>query len=200
MSLNTYDGLKASVANWLNRTDLATEIPDFIELAEERLINDVRASVLEKTTTVTSVSATGETDVPSDFVELKNVFYNQKPLSRITLTELKSYQATAGTPVYFSRDTTKFVLFPTPTMSGTDALIFIYYKSIIPLSSSNTTNEILQLSPQAYLYATLVAAANFLGSDSSRWESGYQSALSRIIMQERSAEFSGSTPQISNGY
>ena len=41
MSLANYDGLKASVANWLNRTDLLTEIPDFIELAENRIFHGV---------------------------------------------------------------------------------------------------------------------------------------------------------------
>ena len=48
MSMTTYDGLKASIANWLNRTDLATEIPDFIELAENRIFHEVRVPTNEK--------------------------------------------------------------------------------------------------------------------------------------------------------
>ena len=35
MALNTYTGLKSSIANWLNRSDLTTEISeDFVTLAE----------------------------------------------------------------------------------------------------------------------------------------------------------------------
>ena len=33
MALTTYTELKASVADWLNRTDLTNVIPDFISLA-----------------------------------------------------------------------------------------------------------------------------------------------------------------------
>src|SRR6476646_5446485 len=33
----SYDGLKASVADFLNRTDLASAIPDFIRLAEAQM-------------------------------------------------------------------------------------------------------------------------------------------------------------------
>ena len=36
MALTTYTELKASLANWLNRSDLTTEIADdFIKLAED---------------------------------------------------------------------------------------------------------------------------------------------------------------------
>ena len=34
MALNNYANLKTSIANWLGRTDLVNDIPDFITLAE----------------------------------------------------------------------------------------------------------------------------------------------------------------------
>jgi len=34
MALTTYTELKASIADWLNRSDLTAAIPDFISLAE----------------------------------------------------------------------------------------------------------------------------------------------------------------------
>ena len=34
MALSTYDELKASIADFLNRDDLTSVIPDFIKLAE----------------------------------------------------------------------------------------------------------------------------------------------------------------------
>ena len=49
MSLANYSGLKASVANWLNRTDLTAEIVDFIELAENRISHELRIPAMEKT-------------------------------------------------------------------------------------------------------------------------------------------------------
>ena len=42
MALTTYTELKASIADFLNRDDLTTVIPDFITLAESQINRDVR--------------------------------------------------------------------------------------------------------------------------------------------------------------
>ena len=199
MSLTTYEGLKSSLANWLNRTDLTTEIPDFISLAEDRLSQEVRVPTIEKTIAVV-LDANGAVTIPPDFLELKYAFYNENPLERVSLTELRSSLITSGDPVIFAREARKFVFQPIPTMTATDRLIFIYYKNVPVLSALNPTNELLEMGPQLYLYGSLVEASNFLGSDPSRWETSYQSALSRLLLHARTAEFAGSTPQISSGY
>jgi len=199
MSLTTYDGLQASIANWLNRTDLTSEIPDFIALAEDRLSQEVRVPTTEKTAAVI-LDANGAVTIPADFLELKYAFYNENPLERVSLTELRGYVKTSGDPVIFAREARQFVFQPIPTMTATDRLIFIYYKDVPDLSALNPTNELLEMAPQLYLYSSLVEASNFLGSDPSRWETSYQSALSRLLLHARSAEFAGSTPQISSGY
>ncbi|MFQ3255704.1 MAG: hypothetical protein ACI9W7_000162 [Porticoccaceae bacterium] len=199
MSLTTYDGLKASIANWLNRTDLTSEIPDFIALAEDRLSQEVRVPTIEKTAAVI-LDANGAVTIPADFLELKYAFYNENPLERVSLTELRGYVKTSGDPVIFAREARQFVFQPIPTMTATDRLIFIYYKDVPALSALAPTNELLEMAPQLYLYSSLVEASNFLGSDPSRWETSYQSALSRLLLHARSAEFAGSTPQISSGY
>ena len=36
MALNSYSALKTSIANWLNRSDLTSEIEDFIVLNRKR--------------------------------------------------------------------------------------------------------------------------------------------------------------------
>ena len=199
MSLNTYDGLKASIANWLNRTDLATEIPDFIALAEDRLSQEVRVPTIEKTISIT-LDTNGAFDIPADFLELKYAFYNDNPLQRVSLNELRDFASTSGSPDIFAREARKFIFQPIPTMTATDKLNLIYYKNVPVLSTLNPTNELLEMAPQLYLYGSLVEASNFLGSDPSRWETSYQSALSRLLLHARTAEFAGSTPQISSGY
>ena len=42
MALTTYTELKASVADWLNRTDLTSAIPDFITLAESKFKTELK--------------------------------------------------------------------------------------------------------------------------------------------------------------
>ena len=199
MSLTTYEGLKASLANWLNRSDLTTEIPDFISLAEDRLSQEVRIPTIEKTISIT-LDSNGAFDIPADFLELKYAFYNNNPLQRVSLNELRDFASTSGSPEIFAREVRKFIFQPIPTMTATDKLNLIYYKNVPVLSALNPTNELLEMGPQLYLYGSLVEASNFLGSDPSRWETSYQSALSRLLLHARSAEFAGSTPQISSGY
>ena len=42
MALNNYSDLKTTVANYLARSDLTSVIPDFIQLAEQRLRRELR--------------------------------------------------------------------------------------------------------------------------------------------------------------
>ena len=73
MSISNYTELKTSVANWLNRTDLTAEIPDFIELAENRIFHELRVPTNEKTIILT-VNTEGYATLPSDFLEVKDIF------------------------------------------------------------------------------------------------------------------------------
>lgn len=199
MSLSNYDGLKASIANWLNRDDLTNEIPDFIELAENRIFHEVRIPTNEKTVLLT-LSTDGYATLPSDFLEVKDVFWNYQPLKRVSLTELHSYVTRSGAPDYFARETYRLKFFPTPTVVASDEMRMIYYYDVGRLTSTSTTNVMLSTAPELYLYGSLVEAANFLGSDPSKWEVGYQSAYSRLVKHTREAETAGSTPQVNSGY
>jgi hypothetical protein len=42
MALTTYTELKSSLADWLNRSDLTSVIPDFISLAEAQMERQLR--------------------------------------------------------------------------------------------------------------------------------------------------------------
>jgi hypothetical protein len=200
MSLTTYDGLKLSVADWLNREDITSIIPDFIELAENRIFHELRAPINEKTSDLT-LGADGYATIPSDYLEVKDLFWNYDPLSRVSLTQLHSFIERAGVaPEVFAREQSKFIVYPNPTQVVGDTLRIIYYFTPEHLSSSVTTNSIFQTAPELYLYATLVEAANYLGSDSSRWEGAYQSAMGRALQHAKTSEYSGASSQVQLGY
>jgi len=88
MALSTYIELQASVASWLNRTDLGTEIVDFIALAESKMnhgiaINDresVRLRVDEMKVSTTYLLGTTDDSVerpvfpiPAGMLELEEI-------------------------------------------------------------------------------------------------------------------------------
>ena len=53
MALTTYTELKASIADWLNRSDLTAAIADFISLAEAQIERTLRTRQMLTRTTLT---------------------------------------------------------------------------------------------------------------------------------------------------
>jgi hypothetical protein len=200
MSLSTYDGLKVSVADWLNREDLTSVIPDFIELAENRIFHELRAPINEKTADLT-LGSDGYATIPSDYLEVKDLFWNYNPLSRVSLTQIHSYVERTGVdPEVYAREQSKLLVYPNPTQVAGDTLRIIYYFTPENLSASSSTNAIFQTAPELYLYGTLVEAANYLGGDNSRWEGAYQMAMGRALQHAKTSEYSGATSQVQSGY
>jgi hypothetical protein len=200
MSLSTYDGLKVSIADWLNREDLTSVIPDFIELAENRIFHELRSPVNEKTILLT-LGSDGYATLPSDFLEAKDVFWNYDSLQRVSLTQLHNYVSRAGSsPEVFARETYRFRFFPVPTVGESDELRMIYFYDPGRLTSGATSNVVFAAAPELYLYATLAEAAQYLGSDGARWEGGYQNAFGRLMQHAKTAEYAGATATVQAGY
>ena len=76
MALATYSDLKTSIANWLNRTDLTSEISDdFIILTEADLNSKLR---VRKMITSTSITIDSETEsIPADFLQIRDFFITE---------------------------------------------------------------------------------------------------------------------------
>ena len=53
MSVSNYGELKTAVANWLERSDLTSRIPEFIAFGEDRIGTDLRVRAMETSADVT---------------------------------------------------------------------------------------------------------------------------------------------------
>lgn len=202
MSLTTYSGLKSAIADWLNRTDLTNQIPYFIELAENRINHELRIPTMEKTILL-DLNTEGYATIPSDFLEVKDIFLNYDPLTRVSLSELHRYENREGPAEVFARETYRLRFYPVPDMGASDEMRMIYYHDVGRLSDTDTTNALLSTAPELYLFGSLSEAADFLGSDPTMkqsWEERYQMAVGRLVAHARSAEFAGSTAIVANGY
>ena len=82
MALSTYTEVKAAVANWLNRSDLTTEIgDDFIKLVEAEYNSKLRIKAM--LTSDAAFSIDDETvAVPTGFLQVRD-FYIVQGLSLI---------------------------------------------------------------------------------------------------------------------
>jgi hypothetical protein len=84
MSLATYSDLKTTVANYLARTDLTTQIPDFIRFAELRLRRELRIRQMLKSVTTSTVSGDATVEVPSDFLEIRDFVVMTNPIQPLS--------------------------------------------------------------------------------------------------------------------
>ena len=73
MALSTFSDLKASVADWLARSDLTAQIPDFIRLAEVRINGNLRIQPMIARSSVPTVISQGDVDFPSGLLEVMRI-------------------------------------------------------------------------------------------------------------------------------
>jgi hypothetical protein len=203
MALTNYTTLKASIANWLNRSDLTSEIADdFIVLAEADFNSKLR---VRKMITQSSFTIDSETEVlPTDFLQVRDFFIlsgNTKvPLRYMSPSQMDQVKGTSttGLPNSYTILGDNFRFSPKP--DGTYTGIVNYYKKFDSLSSSNASNYILTDHPAIYLYGSLFHAANFLGGYSPQqvqsWQQMFATAMERLEQNDREDQFSGSPLQV----
>ncbi len=204
MALSNYTELQSSVANWLNRSDLTTEITgDFIVLTEKDFNSKLRIRKMVESDSSFSINA--ETvALPSGFLQVRDLFIlsggTKYALTYMTPPQMDQIKgsSTSGMPVAYTIIGDNFRFAPTPDSTYTGTLN--YYKSFDALSDSNTTNYILTNHPAIYLYGSLYHAANFLGGVEparlQQWQGMYTTALERLERNDREDQFSGSPLQI----
>ena len=203
MALTNYTTLKASIANWLNRSDLTDEIADdFIVLTEADFNSKLRVRKMIAQSTITIDSETES--IPTDFLQVRDFYIlsgsTKYPLRYMTPSQMDQTKGTSttGIPQAYTilGDTFRFMPKPDATYTG----YVNYYKKFTALSDSNTTNFILTNHPAIYLYGSLFHAANFLGGYNPQqvqtWQQMYATALERLELNDREDQFSGSPLQI----
>ena len=167
MSITTYAELQSSIADWLLRDDLTSVIPTFISLAEAKFNRRIRDYRMVK-------RATAEVDtayfaIPSDWQENIRFQLNTSPITTLEYVtpdqaaEEKRLYNTSGRPAFFTMIGDQFQIVPAPD-STYDAEL-TYYATIPALSGSNTSNWLLSVAPDIYLYGALMEAAPYLDDD-----------------------------------
>lgn len=195
MALTSYNELKTSIADWLNRDDLTAVIPDFISLAEAQL--ERRLPVERMVKRANATIDTPFSAVPSDFVAAKSLVLTStapiQPLEFLSEDELdakKYVYRTTGKPLYFTVVGTQFEVLPAPDTEYTAELTYV--ATLAKLSVSNTTNWILQRHPDVYLYGSLMQAAPYLRDDDrvQMWGPMYLQAIEDMLVQDSRAAVS----------
>jgi hypothetical protein len=169
--ITDYASLQATVALWLNRSDLTSVIPNFIQNAEAYFM---RMDNIRTRATVQLTVDAQDIALPADCAQILSISHVGGtyfgPIDFVTADEAARRMASfgwgdqTGVPrcAFISAEGTVRFL-PAPDVTYT--LSLQYMAKLSPLSNSNTVNWLLQNHPDLYLYGTLLESAPYLKND-----------------------------------
>lgn len=204
MSISTYSELKTAVANFLARTDLTDQIPNFIQLAEARLSRELETRDQEKRATATLTSGDEFIALPTDMREIREIKLNANPnvvLEYKSPTALDTtYTGASGKPLAYSIVGGELKVRPIPDDSYTAEIIYI--GSLSALSDTNTTNVMLTRHPDAYLSGSLVEAYTYLMDEqrASTYDAKFTRSIEEIRKDEQRSHYGTGALHISSIY
>lgn len=190
MSITTYSELKSAVANWANRTDLTSRIPEFIALAETDM--QVRCKNVEFESTGNITITDGAGSVPSGFVGMRSVYWDgddDQELKYITPSQYAAWSYMEGVPRYYTLTGSSIKVLP--ASSGT--VVATYNARFTPLSDSAPTNALLTNYHDAYLHGSLMQLSVYIkDTQGIETHSGlFEAAIGRVKTDNNQRKFAG---------
>lgn len=201
----TYAGLQASIAQWIDRTDLTAVIPDFISLFELQANQEraIRTLNNKTSTTLTTVAGQNYVSLPSDYLSVESlVNISRSPVDVVepfgTGAELyasfPSAISSQQAPKGYLPLAGKLELGPVPDAAYT---LRLYYYQKVPALATYGSNWLLTNYPNLYLFGSLVAAEAYLGSDPriQTWGTMYDNFLQKLEGSTERAMYGGAALQ-----
>lgn len=159
MAINTLALLKQAIGNWSHRTDISDVIDNFIELAE----NEIDKRLMLRSN---ELRATATMSTSSRFLELPTRYLKMRRLSLINGTlnyeieqkapEAMQIENAAGRPrIYTITSQLEFDRVP----DSAYILEMSYFSRLEPLTTSNTSNDVLTNYPDLYMWGALAQLA-----------------------------------------
>jgi hypothetical protein len=196
MSFTSYSELQTTIAGYLARTDLTTQIPDFIRLAELRLRRDLRIRQMLKSVTTATVASDSTVELPSDFLEVRDFVVVGNPVRPLNYYSPSAFNRNTrtweiGKPIDYTVLANDFQLAPIPDTVYT--LKMFYFAAPVFLSDSNSSNAFLANTPDALLYGALLEAAPYLMDDAriNTWGTMFDRAMASITRSDEQGQYSG---------
>ena len=203
MAISTYSELKTAVANWINRDDLTTRIPDFIVLAEAQFNRELRIRGMEGRYTADTVADQRNYALPGGYIQMRNFQLNTSPIGALTYVTPEMYDrlwggSTAGTPQMYTIVANDIQLGPVPASAIEMEMDF--YKDFDALSDTVASNWVLDNAPDVYLYGSLLNAEPFLMNDEriAVWSAFFENAIKNINSADARDRHSGSAMRVRN--
>ena len=194
MAFTSYTTLKDTIADYLARDDLTTQIPDFITLAEKRLQRELRIRPMLKVANASMVAGDKTVSLPEDFLAMKDLFINASPVHSLQFLVPSTFFANSrstdrGLPVHYTLIGDEFQFAPSPDSAY--QLEMVYYHKPDFLSATNPSNLFLSECPDLLLYGALAEAEPYLMNDErlNTWSSLYDRGLASLRASDDDSEY-----------
>lgn len=192
----TFTTLQADIVAELERSDLTTQILDFIDAGERRIAQELRPRGFE--TFITSTMTIGDEIITQPVRVISYMAFHiltdsagtatgtqRREVYRRTYDFLRAYapdRTVTGKPRFYAdMGADNLIVAPSPVAAYVFELA--YYQRLQPLDAGNATNWLTENAPQLLLYASLLESAPYLRDDDriatwqglyDRWASGLQ--------------------------
>jgi hypothetical protein len=188
--ITNYATLQTAIADTLAKSDLAGDIPNFIQYTENKLYRELNLRNEETQMSISVSSGTGT--VPTDFKALKHAYVDESPRKMLTWLPIEQLyrkyptRTGANTPLFISRDGVNFEFGPFPkdfTLSG------VYYAKQDNLHTTDGSWYV-QNAPELLFYGALLEASPFIKDDKRIpvWRELFNEAKRTVEVEQRNAE------------
>jgi len=196
MAITSYSDLQTTIAGYLARSDLSSQIPDFIRLAEIRLRRDLRIRQMLKTVTTSTTAGDATVELPNDFLEVRDFVIAGNPVQPLNYASPSAFNRNSrtwetGKPLDYTILANEFQLAPYP--DGVYTAKLLYFAAPEFLSDTNTSNVFLANTPDALLYGALIEAEPWLMNDAriNTWSVMFDRAISSVTRSDQQGQYSG---------
>jgi len=204
MSIANYAELKTAVANFMARSDLTNQIPDFITMAESRMSRELETREQEKRSQATLVAGDEYILLPNDFREVREVKINASPTRVLTYyspSALDSMYSSngQGMPEGYSIVGLELKMRPIPDAAYTQEIVYI---GSLPNISNTTTPILFTRSPDLYLYGALAEGYAYLLDEAraAQYDQKFTRILEEIKVDEQRSHYGTGSLQIKSAY
>ena len=209
--ISTYDELKTAIAAWLARSDLTSNLDDFIDLCESRISYGGTAPFESEPLRILGTEQANEditissqtTALPTGFLEARSLYLDTSIKTdldylapdRFWLSDIAASN-NASTPSIYTIQGNNLIVAPAPDETYTGKIS--YFKKLDPLDGTNTTNWVITNYPNIYLYGSLFEGTLYIKDyeEADRWFALYKSAIDGVNDQDRTTRHSGSNLRV----
>lgn len=188
----TFQEIKTLVRGYINRTDLTEDFLEAsINMGVQKVQRTLRLPFMESINSYTLNTESPTLAVPTDYLEMKNVWINGTPIERKSADYVTSMKDETGIPQYFARVGNEFIFAPRPSEEVT--LDTLSYTKAATLVEPEDTNGFLDRGSDMILWSTLAFLGEFYeDSRTDKWKAYAGEVIAELDAQAEDEAYSGS--------